>query len=517
MGRNRTGTLATDPDATDSTLAALAADGDVGAFEELYRRHAQAAWRVAQSVTRNREDAADAVAEAFTRVLKALPAGRLRDNANFRSYLLTSTRNAALDVHRRTGRVRPTGDSAVFDSPSGNLPSDSAEDKADVAMVAAAFGNLPERWRSVLWLTEVEGIPAREAATMLGVSANGVAQLAVRARAGLRERFLQAHLTHRGVDARCVATVERLGAYVAGALAPRDLAKVDQHLAGCEPCRERLAELEDLGSSLRRIVLPFPLGLAALALGTFEAEAATAVAAGAAGAAGGTTGNSTPAWLLKAQRPLAVASAGLIAAGIVGIGVVGQPDDILRPGGGSRRTAPPADLAAPAVTFVPAGAFSAVGSGAGTGSDSSGPRSGSGFSGSAGGTTDAADNGGSGSSDTDGSNGGEERERGLPDDNGGGSDGGGGGGTTTTTTPPNTTSTPPTTAPPQPTAQLTVTANAGSTGSATLAAGAGPGACTTIKVGPVPPSCATPPPSSDKPVVIETDGSLPGEKTVALP
>lgn len=515
MGRNRTGTLATDPNATDSTLAALAADGDVGAFEELYRRHAQAAWRVAQSVIRNREDAADAVAEAFTRVLKALPAGRLRDNANFRSYLLTSTRNAALDVHRRTGRVRPTGDSAVFDSPSGDLPSDSAEDKADMAMVLAAFTNLPERWRSVLWLTEVEGIPAREAATMLGVSANGVAQLAVRARAGLRERFLQAHLADRGVEAQCLATVERLGAYVAGALSPRDLAKVDQHLAGCETCRERLAELEDLGSSLRRIILPFPLGLAALALGKFGAEAAILATAG--GAAGAAAGNSTPAWLLKAQRPLAVASAGLIAAGIVGIGVVGQPDDILRPGGSSRRTTPPADLAAPAVTFVPAGAFSAGGSGGGTGSGSGsggGSRSGSGFSGSAGTTAGAGGNGSSGSSNTDGSAG-EELERSLPDDNDDGkeSGNGGGGGTTTTTTPPNTTS-PPTTTAPQPTAQLTVTANGA--GGATLAAGTGPGSCTTIKVGPVPALCTTQPPSSDKPVVIETDGTLPGEKTVPI-
>ncbi|HEX9970370.1 MAG TPA: sigma-70 family RNA polymerase sigma factor, partial [Acidimicrobiales bacterium] len=286
MGRNRTGALAADPAATDGVLAALAADGDVPAFEELYRRHAQAAWRVAQAVTRNAEDASDAVAEAFTRVLKALPAGRLRDNANFRSYLLTSTRNAALDVHRRTGRVKSTDDDTVFDSASGDVPSDAAIDKADLAMVAAAFSNLPERWRSVLWLTEVEGIPAREAAGMLGVSANGVAQLAVRARAGLRERFLQAHVGERGIKAECRTTVDRLGAYVAGALAPRDLAKVDQHLAGCADCRTRLAELEELGSSLRRIVIPIPLGLGALVVG--KATAASAATAATTAAAVGT-------------------------------------------------------------------------------------------------------------------------------------------------------------------------------------------------------------------------------------
>src|SRR5437879_12479882 len=53
---------------TDAELAARAAANHVGAFEELYRRHSGAAWRVAQAVTGNREDAADAVAGAFTRV-----------------------------------------------------------------------------------------------------------------------------------------------------------------------------------------------------------------------------------------------------------------------------------------------------------------------------------------------------------------------------------------------------------------------------------------------------------------
>src|SRR3954451_24079470 len=93
----------------DGALATAAAEGDGSAFEELYRRHHQAAWRVAMAVTRQRDDAADAVAEAFTKVLQALPKGRLADGVPFRPYLLTSTRNAAVDVLRRNGRLRPSG------------------------------------------------------------------------------------------------------------------------------------------------------------------------------------------------------------------------------------------------------------------------------------------------------------------------------------------------------------------------------------------------------------------------
>lgn len=488
MGRIRTAAAVVDPTVTDAELAGLATGGDLEAFGELYRRHAQAAWRVAQAVTGNAEDSADAVSDAFTRVFKALPSGRLTANANFRAYLLTATRNAALDVHRRTGRVRSTGDDKVFDRPSGDGPTDKAMERLDAAMVATAFRSLPERWRSVLWLTEVEGIPAREAAGMLGVSANGVAQLAVRARAGLRERFLQAHITQRSVDDGCRATVERLGAYVAGALAPRELAKVDQHLAGCDECRARKEELEELGSNLRRIVLPIPLGLGAMAVAKWE------LASNGAAAAGSTAGG-LPGWLEKAQRPLAVASVGLFAAGILGVGVVGQPES---PRGGRARSGAvsPADLAAPAVTFTPAASFGAS-STSGTGTDGFGSTS----SGGSAATGDGGAEDGGGFNDDD-SAAGDAALDSLSDS----ADSTGATvpttiPTTPTTAPPTTPTTSPTTpttAPPGPDAQVYVSAG----GTAAVSVGTGPGSCTGTWVA----GSCKPAPTSDT-VAITTEGT----------
>ncbi|MGH9283159.1 MAG: sigma-70 family RNA polymerase sigma factor, partial [Acidimicrobiales bacterium] len=242
--------------ATDADLAARAGAGDLDAFETLYRRHVEAAWRVALAITPNPDDAADAVSDAFIRVLKALP-DRLHAADYFLPYLLAAVRNAAIDVLRRGGRQRATDPRDQFDwSMLASEPAELMVAGTDAALVARAFRSLPERWRSVLWLTEVEGIPAREVAGLLGVSANGVAQLAVRARAGLRQRFLQAHLRQADVRGRCRETVDRLGAYAAGGLAPRDISKVDQHLAGCDTCRSRLAQLEDMAPSLHRTVLP---------------------------------------------------------------------------------------------------------------------------------------------------------------------------------------------------------------------------------------------------------------------
>src|SRR5436305_13821227 len=78
----------------DADLVVRASAGGTDAFGELYRRHADAAWRVAHAVTGNSEDAADAVSEAFTRVFRALPEGRPVDGSPFRPSLPAATRHA---------------------------------------------------------------------------------------------------------------------------------------------------------------------------------------------------------------------------------------------------------------------------------------------------------------------------------------------------------------------------------------------------------------------------------------
>jgi RNA polymerase sigma factor (sigma-70 family) len=304
---------------TDPELASRAADGDVDAFAALYRRHAEAAWRVAQAVASNADDAADAVSEAFARLLANIARGRVDPSVPFRPYLLVTTRNAAIDVLRRRKRLDHVDLTAVERASTLSGPSERLVEGADAAFVATAFRSLPERWRSVLWLTAVEGMSAREVGERLGLSANGAAQLAVRARNGLRERYLQAHLAATSaVD--CKETVAQLGAYAAGQLPPKTIARVDQHLAGCPGCRARLAEVEDVGSGLRRILLPLPVLLAPAALERYR----TAL---------GAIGHATHSVLLGGERttrlagllwrPLVSVTSGMLALGVITAAVIG--------------------------------------------------------------------------------------------------------------------------------------------------------------------------------------------------
>jgi RNA polymerase sigma factor (sigma-70 family) len=349
---------------SDGDLAVKAAQGDREAFEELYRRHARTAMRVAYRVTGNIHDASDAVSEAFARVMQALPQGRLDQPSRFRPYLMSATRHAAVDVLRRSGRQVPSdGDLEPAQTFAG--PPEKLIDAADSSMVALAFRDLPERWRSVLWLTEVEAIPAREAAPMLGLSPNGVAQLAVRARNGLRERYLQAHL--REVDGECRQTVERLGAYVGGGLSPREVARVDQHVAACDACRTREGDLQEIGTTLRRALAPVP------AVGSGVARWLWRMASRAHHAATSVMPGTDQAVAAKIV-PVGVAAAGVFVAGLAGAGVVGtrlsthaptasQPAAIVRPaspagaapaGASSAATSAPIAHAARGVTPVQA-------------------------------------------------------------------------------------------------------------------------------------------------------------------
>ena len=297
----------------DAELARAAADGSNEAFDELYRRHADTAWRVAYSVTGNRDDAADAVADAFTRMFAALTSGRLADLEKVRPYLLSTTRNAAIDVLRRSGRLQPLDDTHLEQAGSHSAgPSDRLIDLADASFVSSAFLSLPERWRSVLWLTEVEGMAAADVGMLLGVSANNAAQLAVRARAGLRQRFLQAHVREEA-EGQCSFTLDRLGAYVGGALAPRDLAKVDQHLAGCASCRAVKDELDDLGTTLRRAAAPLPLALGGLVWKHWRDAAAD-------------RGIHKVVAAIPGSRPLTGSAVGLLGIGIIALGILGKPD-----------------------------------------------------------------------------------------------------------------------------------------------------------------------------------------------
>ncbi|HEY7626892.1 MAG TPA: sigma-70 family RNA polymerase sigma factor, partial [Ilumatobacteraceae bacterium] len=230
---------------SDAELIAASRAGDTDAYAELYRRHQPAARAAARALCGNRADADDVVADAFVSVLRILQNGNGPELA-FRPYLLVAVRNRFYDRARQrvedpTDEPTEELDLALFDR------STSEEDRM---LAAAAFATLPERWQLVLWHTEVEGRAPKEVAPLIGLAPNAVAALAYRAREGLRQAYLQAHL-QTPHEAGCAECVPSLAAYVRNGLSDRDRRAVDEHLLTCEVCRELVAELQDTNGMLR--------------------------------------------------------------------------------------------------------------------------------------------------------------------------------------------------------------------------------------------------------------------------
>ncbi|HEX6446157.1 MAG TPA: sigma-70 family RNA polymerase sigma factor [Streptosporangiales bacterium] len=234
-------------------------DGDANAFDTVYRRHVDAARRLARILARDHAEADDLVAESFARLLSTLKSGGGPESA-VRAYVLTTMRRVHIDRGRSGSKVEPVEDVADYERP--ETPDDPALAKLDQAYAARAFAGLPERWQAVLWHTEVEGESAAQVAPLLGLNPNAVSAIAYRARERLRQLYLQQHLAAaEGKECRWVT--ERLGAYVRDKLAARESARVQQHLDDCDKCRVVYLDLVEVNAGFRSLLAPIVLGGAA--------------------------------------------------------------------------------------------------------------------------------------------------------------------------------------------------------------------------------------------------------------
>jgi RNA polymerase sigma factor (sigma-70 family) len=258
----------------------LVPDEAVTAFEYLCRRHVGPTWDLAYAITGRRADSADAAADAFVRVLTPGRPARFDTPSELETALLKATRAIAIDTTRQ---VRPETASELAGE-------SDAEPAQRLPVFAAAYRSLPERWRTALWLTEVQRARVDDAAAILGVSANGLAQLSSRARSALQDR----------------------------------------HLAG-DDLEERVADLDDLGAMLAELAIPVPPTLVAMATSRWKAAANSASVV-----------SRSRMGLLSfppaGRKPLAGAALAVAGLGIIGAAVVSGP--LLDHGRGTSGVAP---------------------------------------------------------------------------------------------------------------------------------------------------------------------------------
>ncbi|MES4905557.1 MULTISPECIES: sigma-70 family RNA polymerase sigma factor [unclassified Streptomyces] len=224
--------------------AASPAAGDL-----LYRRHREAAFAYARTCCRALHDAEDLVSEAFIRTFQAVRSGG-GPRGPWRPYLLTVIRHTAIEWSAGERQVLLTADFESWRQQSTEAdPQQHLLADEDRRMLVRSFQALPARWRTVLWHTLVEGDSHQRVAALMGLSPSGLTSLAFRAREGLREAYLRAHVrSAAGDDDRCRHFGSMIGASVRrGAVRGRALAR---HLAECGVCSHAYTELLALNAAM---------------------------------------------------------------------------------------------------------------------------------------------------------------------------------------------------------------------------------------------------------------------------
>jgi RNA polymerase sigma-70 factor (ECF subfamily) len=180
----------------EASLVALLRDGDAGAFETLVRTHMPMLLRVARRLMRSEEDARDAVQDAFVSAFRSI--GKFESNAQLSTWLHRIVINACL-MRLRTQRRRPEEDIEEYlprfrDDGHQVHPSEAWSETAETILqrtelcgvVRTAIDQLPDTYREVLLLRDIEELSTDEAAEVLGVTPNAVKIRLHRARQALR-------------------------------------------------------------------------------------------------------------------------------------------------------------------------------------------------------------------------------------------------------------------------------------------------------------------------------------------
>ena len=169
------------------------AAADPSAFALLYRRHVDTVYRFAYRRCGSQEVAEEATSATFERALRNISGFEWRGHG-LRPWLLRIASNEVAEVYRRRSRIDRMQDRLAAQwSPADDGPEHEIEAGFDVGVdveaLHRALDRLPERYRAVISLRYLAGLPAAAAATELGCTKAVLAVTLHRALRALRTQI----------------------------------------------------------------------------------------------------------------------------------------------------------------------------------------------------------------------------------------------------------------------------------------------------------------------------------------
>ena len=186
----------------DLELLRRAREGDFEAFSSLVERFQRRVFAVARRIVGSQHDAEDVTQQTFLSVMDHL--GDFREESSVATWILRIATNHALKLLRkRRGLPTVSLDAPVEDGEDSyatlphpefiaqwrDEPARLAQQREVRQLIEAALDELPEKYRVVFVLRDVEGLSVKETAEALGLSESNVKVRLLRARLDLRERL----------------------------------------------------------------------------------------------------------------------------------------------------------------------------------------------------------------------------------------------------------------------------------------------------------------------------------------
>src|SRR5438874_7928918 len=184
-------------DTSELPLVLAAKKGDLEAFSGLVKRYDRNIFRIAQHITHNEEDAQDVVQEAFLKAYQNLE--QFQGNSKFYTWLVRIAVNEALMKLRRRRSDKTVSLDEDVVTEEGSMPREVADwspnpeqlygqsELGDI--LQKTIQGLPQSFRTVFVLRDIEGLSTEETAEMLNLSVPAVKSRLLRARLQLRERL----------------------------------------------------------------------------------------------------------------------------------------------------------------------------------------------------------------------------------------------------------------------------------------------------------------------------------------
>jgi RNA polymerase sigma-70 factor, ECF subfamily len=181
----------------ESRMIASILAGDAQLFHELIRPYERRVYAMALSFLRNEADAEDVAQEAFLKAFRSLAS--FRGDAKFGTWLVSITLNEARSRIRRRDAIKMESldepqDDQEHSSPAllrdwKEIPSEALERKEVRSLLQNAITSLPQIYREVFQLRDIEQLSVNEAAQALGITVSSVKVRLHRARMMLQKNL----------------------------------------------------------------------------------------------------------------------------------------------------------------------------------------------------------------------------------------------------------------------------------------------------------------------------------------